>query len=143
VFLFIVAIWYFVSTTAKSEYERGYEHGKEFIYRSIQLKALRQHLGQSLEQVSEATGLEKDLIKWIEDGEHTQFRKHNFLEATNVLFDHYGERKNSATVYLQFDNKTIMLKPCNGFHSVNKHCGGNGGCGTPPSKLYTIQEPWM
>lgn len=141
VVFFIVAIWYFNWVTAKSEFERGYLMGKEHIHYSLQLKALRQHLGQSLEQVSKATGLETDVIKWVEENDYKELRKFDYFQVTDILFSHYGEDKNTASVYVQFDDKVVRLKPCNGFQSLNKRCSLKGKCSIPASGLMVIQEP--
>lgn len=141
VVFFIVAIWYFNWVTVKSEFERGYLMGKEQIHHSLQLKALRQHLGLSLEQVGKVTGLDIDLIKCVEECDYKALRKFDYFQVTNVLFSHYGEDKNSATVYVQFDDKVVRLKPCNGFQSLNKRCNLKGKCSIPASGLMVIQEP--
>lgn len=138
---FIMAIWYFNWNTAKSEYERGYLAGKEYIYRGLQLKALRQHMGLSLEQVSSATGIESNLIKWVEEAEYKELRNHNFFQVTDILFKYYKEDKDAGTIYVQFDNKVIRLKSCNGFQSLAKRCNLKGKCSIPASGLLAIQEP--
>lgn len=141
VIFFMVAIWYFNWNTAKSEYERGYLAGKEQIYHSLQLKSLRQHMGLSLEQVSKDTGLDTNVIKWVEDAEYKELWKFDYFQVSNILFDYYKVDKNTASVYVKFDNKVIRLKPCNGFQSLAKRCDLKGKCSIPASGLMSIQEP--
>lgn len=141
VVFFMVAIWYFNWNTAKSEYERGYLAGKEAIYTGLQLKALRQHMGLFLEQVSNHTGLETNLISWMEEGDYEKLRNHDYFQVSKILFDYYKVGKNTASIYVKFDDKVIRLKPCNGFQSLAKRCDLKGKCSIPASGLMSIQEP--
>lgn len=136
-----VAVRYFLTVTIEAEYERGYLVGKEHIRRSLQLKAMRQHMGLSIEQVSNDTGLDIKLLTCIEECDYKEVKNHNYQQITDTLFGYYGEDKDTASIYIRFADKVIHLKPCNGFQSLAKRCSHKGKCSIPSSALMAIEEP--
>lgn len=117
---------------------RGYTAGMQHIRCGLQLKVLRQRSGLSLSAVSAETGLEPELITWIEENDYTKLVDFDYKRITDILFDYYGVDQQAGTFYVRFDKLPIKIKPCNGFHPIDKVPAKSD---TQKNPLYTIQEP--